>query len=57
MKKYSLTNNKIEVFGKTLFQIKAEMSLDGVVKGELGGYIEAEANPTKHTINLRSKTL
>ena len=44
MKKYSLTKNKIELFGKTLFQIKAEMSFGSVVKGELGGYIEKEEN-------------
>ena len=44
MKKYSLTKNKIEVFGKTLFQIKAEMSFGSIVKGELGGYIEKEEN-------------
>ena len=44
MKKYSLTKNKIEVFGKTLFQIKAEMSFGSISKGELGGYIEKEEN-------------
>ena len=44
-KKYSLTNNtKIARNGTTLFQIKAEMSFGTVVKGELGGYIEAEKN-------------
>ena len=43
-KKYSLTKNKIERLGKTLFQIKAEMSFGNVVKGELGGYIEKEEN-------------
>ena len=44
MKKYSLTSNKIEVLGTTLFQIKAEMSFGSVSKGDLGGYIEKESN-------------
>ena len=43
-KKYSLTNNTIEYAGRTLFQIKAEMSFGSIVKGELGGYIEKEEN-------------
>ena len=42
--KYSLTKNKIEVCGKTLFQIKAEISFGSVSKGDLGGYIEKEEN-------------
>jgi carbonic anhydrase/acetyltransferase-like protein (isoleucine patch superfamily) len=42
--KYSLTKNTKEWFGKTLFQIKAEISFGSVSKGELGGYIEKEAN-------------
>ena len=42
--KYSLTKNTKELFGKTLFQIKAEISFGSVVKGELGGYIEKEQN-------------
>ena len=42
--KYSLTNNKKEWFGTTLFQIKAEISFGCVAKGELGGYIEKEEN-------------
>ena len=44
MKRYSLTKNKIKLCGKTLFQIKAEMSFGNVSKGELGGYIEKEEN-------------
>lgn len=44
MKKYSLTKTTKEWLGKTLFQIKAEISFGSVVKGELGGYIEAEKN-------------
>ena len=43
-KKYSLTKNTKEWSGKTLFQIKAEISFKSVVKGELGGYIEKEEN-------------
>ena len=43
-KKYSLTKNTKDFLGKTLFQIKAEISFGGVVKGELGGYIEKEEN-------------
>ena len=43
-KKYSLTENKIEWYGKTLFQIKAEISFRNVNKGDLGGYIEKEKN-------------
>lgn len=42
--KYSLTNNTKTWCGITLFQIKAEMSFGSVLKGELGGYIEKEAN-------------
>ena len=44
MKKYSLTKTTKEFLGKTLFQIKAEISFGSVVKGELGGYIEKEDN-------------
>ena len=43
-KKYSLTKNTKEWSGKTLFQIKAEISYKSVVKGELGEYIEKEEN-------------
>jgi hypothetical protein len=44
MKKYSLTKNTREWRGRTLFQIKAEISFGNVKKGELGGYIEKEEN-------------
>ena len=44
MKKFSLTKNTKEWCGITLFQIKAEMSFGGVVKGELGGWIEKKEN-------------
>jgi hypothetical protein len=36
-KKYVLTNKKIELFGKTLFQIKAEKSFGIIEKGDFGG--------------------
>ena len=43
--KYSLTKNKItNIFGTTLFQIKAEISFGCISKGDLGGYIEKEEN-------------
>jgi carbonic anhydrase/acetyltransferase-like protein (isoleucine patch superfamily) len=45
--KYSLTKNKKEYCGVTLFQIKAEMSFGNVEKGELGGWIEKEENLSK----------
>ena len=44
MKKYSLTTNTKQWLGKTLYQIKAEISFGTVIKGELGGYIEKEEN-------------
>jgi len=43
-KKYILTKNTKEVFGKTLYQIEALVSFGSVVKGELGGFIEKEEN-------------
>ncbi len=36
--KYSLTKNSIEIDGRKLYQIKAEMSFGNVKKGDLGGY-------------------
>lgn len=42
--KFSLTKNTKIWCGITLFQIKAEMSFGGVVKGELGGWIEKKEN-------------
>ena len=46
MKKYELTENKKEVFGIVLFQIKALVNIDrfNVKKGDLGGWIEKEKN-------------
>lgn len=42
--KYILTDVKLNVLGKTLFQIKAIRTFGNVEKGELGGYIEKESN-------------
>lgn len=42
--KYTLTDNTKEVNGATLYQIKALKSFSDVEEGDLGGYIEKEAN-------------
>ena len=43
--KYSLTKEtKLNIFGKTLFRIRAEMDFGVVKKGEIGGWVEAEKN-------------
>ena len=42
MTKYKLTNNKIELFGKTLFQTEALISFGNIGKGEKGGNISKE---------------
>ena len=44
MKKFELTSNKIVVNDRTLYQIKAMISFDGVKEGDLGGYVEKESN-------------
>ena len=44
MKKFELTTNTKIWFGRKLFQIKALISFGNVKEGELGGYIEEEAN-------------
>lgn len=44
MKKYELTTEFIEKWGKKLFKIKALISFGSVEAGELGGYIEKEDN-------------
>ena len=44
MKKYELTTNVKTVFGRKLFQIKALISFGCIEAGELGGWIEKEAN-------------
>lgn len=43
-KKYELTNETIEVFGSTLYRIKALRDFGCVNKGQLGGFIESEFN-------------
>lgn len=43
-KKYELTNDAIEVNGKTLYRIKALKRINYVDPGDLGGYIQSEAN-------------
>jgi hypothetical protein len=43
-KKYILTDIPKEVFGVKLFQIKALVAFGNVSEGELGGWIEKEAN-------------
>lgn len=44
MKKFKLTKNKIKAYGRELYQIKALKDFNDVKKGDLGGYIEVEAN-------------
>ena len=44
MKKYELTAEFIEKWGKKLFRIKALISFGNVEAGEFGGYIEKEDN-------------
>ena len=44
MKKYRLTSEKIEWYGRTLYRIKALKEFGNVKKGEIGGYIEKEEN-------------
>ena len=43
-KKFELTNETINFFGKTLFRIKALMDFGDVETGELGGFVEKEEN-------------
>lgn len=44
MKKYELTAEFIEKWGKKLFRIKALINFGSVEAGELGGYVEKEDN-------------
>ena len=44
MKKYSLTDETRQFLGKTLYRIKAEISFKDIKKGQLGGYVENDAN-------------
>ncbi|GAA5111987.1 hypothetical protein [Bartonella jaculi] len=43
-KKYELTDETIEIRGKTLHRIRALRDFSDVEKGDLGGYIEREGN-------------
>jgi len=42
--KYKLTNNKIENYGITLYQIEIVETFNGLEKGTKGGYIQSEKN-------------
>ena len=44
MDKYELTSETKIVFGKTLYRIKALIDFSTVKAGDLGGFIEKEAN-------------
>lgn len=44
MEKYELTDDTIEVAGRTLHRIRALTSFANVQKGDLGGYIESKKN-------------
>ena len=44
MKKYILTTNTKQWDGVTLYQIQADRDFGSMSKGDLGGYIEKEAN-------------
>lgn len=50
-KKYELTDETIIIDGKTLHRIKALRSFGSVVKGELGGFVECEANLSQKRID------
>ena len=43
-KKYTLTTESISYFNKNLYRIKALVDFSDVKKGELGGFVEKEAN-------------
>ena len=43
-KKFELTDEKKNFFGRTLFRIKALIDFGPVNKGELGGFVEKEHN-------------
>lgn len=44
MKKYKLTEEKIEFLGRTLYRIQALKDFSDVKKGDKGGFIEKESN-------------
>lgn len=43
-KKYKLTDETIDIEGKTLYRIEALKDFNGVRKGDKGGYVESEKN-------------
>ena len=43
-KKYKLTDETIEVNGKTLYRIKALKDFSNVKRGDKGGFVEKEEN-------------
>ena len=47
-KKYELTNETIELYGRTLHRIKALKDFNDVKKGDIGGYIEKEDNLSQY---------
>lgn len=44
MKKYELTNDTVVVEGQTLYRIRALIDFANIKAGDLGGWIEHEAN-------------
>ena len=44
MKKYEFTGEEKEVFGRTLYRIRAVRDFANVLSGEVGGWIESEKN-------------
>ena len=48
LKKYELTNETIELYGRTLYRIKALKDFNDVKKGDIGGYIEKEDNLSQY---------
>ena len=43
-KKYKLTEESINVNGKTLYRIEANRDFGHIIKGQKGGFIESESN-------------
>ncbi len=46
--KYELTDETINIYGKTLYRIRALKDFSDVNKGELGGYIEKKSNLSQY---------
>lgn len=44
MKKYELTQETKEIFGRVLYRIRALNDFGNVKKGDLGGFVESEKN-------------